>query len=149
MFLLLNVVVMILILNKETDANSSSDFVTSYKKYHEICIGMGYQDQGCKRRERGPPAAFHALMSKQLTSLATNVPVAFGKITLNEGNAYDPSSGKFTAPTDGIYYFTWTVLTGKGKLFNTEIVLNNKIVGYTTMPMEVKMASMKPDPLPL
>lgn len=42
--------------------------------------------------------------------------VIFDKVSLNEGNAYDKTSGIFTAPLNGIYSFTWTTATRGGKL---------------------------------
>uniref|UniRef100_K1RAZ6 Caprin-2 n=1 Tax=Magallana gigas TaxID=29159 RepID=K1RAZ6_MAGGI len=50
--------------------------------------------------------------------------VIFDKVSLNEGNAYDKTSGIFTAPMDGIYSFTWSMLTQKGKYFVSDIVRN-------------------------
>lgn len=47
---------------------------------------------------------------------------------MNEGNAYDKTSGEFTAPSDGIYSFTWTTLTKAGKTFITEIVRNGEMI---------------------
>lgn len=52
----------------------------------------------------------------------------FDKISLNEGNAYDKTSGIFTAPSDGIYSFTWTILTPAGKHFVNDIVRNGETI---------------------
>lgn len=41
--------------------------------------------------------------------------VIFDKVSLNDGNAYNVTSGIFIAPVDGIYSFSWTVLTKGGK----------------------------------
>lgn len=54
--------------------------------------------------------------------------VIFNKVSLNEGNAYDKTSGKFTAPSDGIYSFSWTTLTPAGKHFVTDIVRNGETI---------------------
>jgi hypothetical protein len=69
-------------------------------------------------------------MSSDLRNLGNYAVVPFGKVTLNSGSAYNGKTGIFTAPTDGIYSFTWTILTYPGYTFATEIVLNGNIVGY-------------------
>ncbi|XP_065939420.1 heavy metal-binding protein HIP-like [Magallana gigas] len=77
--------------------------------------------------------------------------VIFDKVSLNEGNAYDKTSGIFTAPLDGIYSFTWTTLTKSGQVFLTEIVLNGHRValnhtdgrGHDGNPMSTSHANIK------
>ncbi|XP_061177412.1 complement C1q tumor necrosis factor-related protein 3-like isoform X1 [Saccostrea echinata] len=90
---------------------------------------MGYKTMNCSEGDKNI-IAFHTRLSKRQENLGKSVVVVFGKIILNTGNAYDGMTGKFTAPEDGIYSFTWTMLTAPGKYFNTEIVLNGNIIGY-------------------
>lgn len=35
----------------------------------------------------------------------------YDKVVTNVGNAYNPSTGKFVAPTGGIYQFNWYTLS--------------------------------------
>ena len=42
----------------------------------------------------------------------------------NYGNAYNPHNGFFTAPSDGLYVFSWTSLVRSRKTFDAEIVVN-------------------------
>lgn len=56
--------------------------------------------------------------------------VIFDKVSLNEGNAYNVTSGIFTAPVDGIYSFSWTILTKGGKYFITDIILNGRPIAF-------------------
>lgn len=69
--------------------------------------------------------AFQSSLTKNLENMKNQETVIFDEVSLNEGNAYDHTSGIFTAPSDGIYFFTWTILTKAEKYFVTEIVLND------------------------
>ncbi|KAK3106700.1 hypothetical protein FSP39_025436 [Pinctada imbricata] len=62
--------------------------------------------------------------------LRSNAIVCLDSVYINEGQAYNPSTGKFTAPRDGIYKFEWTFLTKPGHLFISALVRNGKIVAY-------------------
>ncbi|XP_062568004.1 heavy metal-binding protein HIP-like [Saccostrea cucullata] len=117
-----------------TGANAGSgtkDFLRKFNTYNEVCLGMGFKGNNCKRGERDV-ISFHARTASNLSNLGNNAVVAFGKVTENSGSAYNGKTGKFTAPQDGVYSFTWTILTTSGKIFNTNIVLNDnsKILGY-------------------
>ena len=63
---------------------------------------------------QGKSIAFHAVLSKALTNVPTNAIIKFEQLLINEGNGYDPNTGKFTAPVDGIYSFSWNYETNKG-----------------------------------
>lgn len=59
--------------------------------------------------------AFQSSLFKTLENMKNQETVIFDKVSLNEGNAYDKTSGIFVAPLDGIYSFTFTMLTNPGK----------------------------------
>eukprot|EP00105_Crassostrea_gigas_P027750 XP_011449190.2 PREDICTED: heavy metal-binding protein HIP-like [Crassostrea gigas] len=99
--------------------------VTRYNNYKAICSGMGFENVRCKDL-----IVFQSSLTKALQNLKNQETVIFDKVSLNEGNAYDNISGIFTAPLDGIYSFTWTILTASGKYFVTELVLNGQRVAY-------------------
>jgi hypothetical protein len=70
-------------------------------------------------------------MSSNLQNLGKHAVVVFGTVTLNSGSAYNGNTGIFTAPRDGIFSFTWTIMTNVGSYFFTEIVINGNVVGYS------------------
>uniref|UniRef100_A0AAY4BCS0 C1q domain-containing protein n=1 Tax=Denticeps clupeoides TaxID=299321 RepID=A0AAY4BCS0_9TELE len=55
------------------------------------------------------PASHHSAFSVGLTSpvSATNVPIRFNKVFLNEQRHYDGISGKFRCVLPGVYFFTY------------------------------------------
>nr|XP_034307448.1 complement C1q tumor necrosis factor-related protein 3-like isoform X3 [Crassostrea gigas] len=118
-YMLMSVPLLVAVTANETP----QQVVTRYNNYKAICDGMGFQNVRCK-----DPVAFQSSLTKKLQYLKNQETVIFDKVSLNEGKAYDNTSGIFTAPFDGIYSFTWTILTTAGKYFLTEIVLNGKKV---------------------
>lgn len=72
---------------------------------------------------------FQLSLNKFLENLKTQETVVFDEITLNEGNAYNKTSGIFTTTFDGLYSFTMTLSKG-GKLFITKIVKNCHPISY-------------------
>lgn len=71
--------------------------------------------------------AFNAHISKHLTlHRNTQVNVVYDKLFVNYGNAYNPHSGIFIAPSTGLYIFTWTSLVNGRTIFDAEIIVNGK-----------------------
>nr|XP_034314242.1 cerebellin-3 isoform X5 [Crassostrea gigas] len=108
--------------------SGNDDFIAKYDKYHNVCKKMGYQDKQCDEKE---VIAFHARLSTNLRNLKDKDVVVFGTVTLNTGKGYNPTTGKFTAPSRWHYSFTWTISTYPGASFNTQLVINGKPVSYS------------------
>ena len=50
----------------------------------------------------------------------------FDEIVTNIGSAYSAATGKFTAPSNGVYGFAWTVFTSVGKRFYSVLVVDGR-----------------------
>ncbi|XP_056020156.1 uncharacterized protein LOC130046556 [Ostrea edulis] len=112
-----------------TDQNFG-DPCPKYSKYLEV-------KYRCVKTPNPHPAektiiAFNAYTTKHL-HLNENSPtnVVYDGIHLNRGMAYDRHSGIFTAPSDGLYIFTWTSLVLPKKIFDTNILVNGFHKGYS------------------
>lgn len=49
----------------------------------------------------------------------------FENVQINKGNGYDPKTGVFTAPEDGVYSFAWSILTKIGSMVYIADVVDN------------------------
>ncbi|XP_071135975.1 heavy metal-binding protein HIP-like [Mytilus edulis] len=72
--------------------------------------------------------AFFANLSKTLSNLKSDQIVKFDTIVTNVGKPYSPKTGKFTAPRDGTYTFSWTCLTFAKSRFETRLAVNNQYI---------------------
>ncbi|XP_062581628.1 heavy metal-binding protein HIP-like [Saccostrea cucullata] len=50
--------------------------------------------------------------------------IRFDRVNLNVGNAYDSTTGKFTVPTDGLYFFGWHILPSYQTITTTSLTVN-------------------------
>ncbi|KAK3085846.1 hypothetical protein FSP39_009558, partial [Pinctada imbricata] len=55
--------------------------------------------------------------------------LVYDRVNSNEGNGYDSSTGKFTAPRNGPYVFTWTAITQDKYNLNVDLYVNGKKIG--------------------
>ncbi|XP_052103577.1 complement C1q-like protein 4 [Mytilus californianus] len=97
-----------------------------------------YQDNKVKQLTRGSrllsaspgviTIAFHARLSKTETP-AKHHTIIFDIISTNSGNGYNKFSGAFTAPIDGLYVFSYTIVPDCNSYGAFELVANNQIHG--------------------
>lgn len=69
---------------------------------------------------------FHAEMGSSKTYYGNSVWV-YDKVVTNVGNAYNTSTGKFTAPTNGIYQFNWYTLSNPKVTSHPGLFVNGQI----------------------
>lgn len=76
------------------------------------------------------PAAFYAQMKSTKTFSGGSI-IVFDEVVTNQGNVYNSATGKFTAPTKGVYLFTWSAMSDPGKMSHPHLYVNGKVTGQT------------------
>ncbi|KAK7505776.1 hypothetical protein BaRGS_00003047 [Batillaria attramentaria] len=66
------------------------------------------------------------IASDRGTTFAGNGPYKFDQVLLNDGDAYDPMLGVFTAPYSGVYVFAAQVFTDRAERPLVDIRVNDK-----------------------
>ncbi|CAC5422860.1 C1QL [Mytilus coruscus] len=72
--------------------------------------------------------AFMAKNSDSIVNLPGKSVVVYNTAVTNLGNGYDNSTGIFTAPSNGVYIFSWTVLAMQGNYFHSYLDLNGNLI---------------------
>ena len=67
-------------------------------------------------------------MSIDKEDLPKDSVVVFDQASLNVGEAYDDTTGKFTCKVDGLYTFSWTTLSSPNQDFTTVLITNGRYV---------------------
>ena len=67
---------------------------------------------------------FTARLSQHVTSLGNKATVVFDDTVSNFGSAYSTTTGIFTAPTSGTFFFFASIMSHANEYLETEIVVN-------------------------
>lgn len=82
--------------------------------------------------------AFCAYMSTTEHSPSLHHTFVFDDVRTNIGSAYDRISGMFSAPVDGVYVLTWTMISDYHANVYSQIVVNTEVLtGLITNSDEV------------
>ncbi|XP_078331097.1 C1q-related factor-like isoform X2 [Crassostrea virginica] len=78
--------------------------------------------------------AFYAYMSENLQDPGHGQALVFQTAVTNVGNQYNHHNGVFTAPDQGVYVFTWTIVVTANGYIYTQIFVNSDVLGamYTS-----------------
>lgn len=82
---------------------------------------------------KGTTVAFHVYLKKSISSIQQNQIIKYDHVVTNNCEGYDPTTGKFTAPVDGVYSFTWTYMTKKGARVFIGGFVDGKQIVWTCM----------------
>ncbi|KAL4229496.1 hypothetical protein ACF0H5_012536 [Mactra antiquata] len=70
--------------------------------------------------------AFTAYLDHNLDNLGIDHPIVYNKVILNEGSAYNPTSGMFTCPMDGLFAFYFSVSTNGVNQIVAKLTVNGE-----------------------
>ncbi|XP_056016261.1 complement C1q-like protein 4 [Ostrea edulis] len=85
---------------------------------HGLKLAMKIGDIGTHKND----VAFTAVTSSA-TNYRSSRTIAFNKMLLNHGNAFSTSNYRFTAPSEGLYVFSWSLALVKGRSYNGNVNL--------------------------
>lgn len=120
------------ILNHEKSAIISNQSLPQEPTKSSKLIPLMSQPQGktavTKRRMRALPEnviAFYAYLTNAEKKPGAHHIIVYDHVTTNSGNGYSKYTGAFTAPTQGMYVFSWTTFADPHSYFPIELTHNN------------------------
>ncbi|XP_030293635.1 complement C1q-like protein 2 isoform X1 [Sparus aurata] len=89
-------------------------------------------DQLERENAEKPKVAFYTALTNagHLGPYNTDITLKYSKVFTNIGNAYNPSTGFFTAPVKGVYYLQFTVFGFKAGYIAVHVYKNNQRIMY-------------------
>eukprot|EP00105_Crassostrea_gigas_P014078 XP_011430625.1 PREDICTED: complement C1q tumor necrosis factor-related protein 3-like [Crassostrea gigas] len=123
-------------------SSAEKDPAAFVKSLTSNCREIGWEPT-CERKARNSiTVAFHVKLKKTITGLSQNQIIKYDDVITNIGEGYDPTTGKFTAPVDGVYSFTWIYMTRKGvKAYIGGVIDDKQIVWALMYDQTALMAS--------
>ncbi|XP_021366869.1 uncharacterized protein LOC110459092 [Mizuhopecten yessoensis] len=76
--------------------------------------------------------AFYAYLSASINEPGDAYTIKFDHVITNNGNHYNPVTGAFTCPKDGVYVFNWSIGRNSIGFIHSELRKNGAAIGYST-----------------
>jgi hypothetical protein len=104
--------------------------------YIYIFYSIGFQKWIGYVDVKSAPVYFYVQRNSKFST--QNTPIPFDLAVVNEGNAMNLSSGKFTAPRPGIYFFSFSAVTSlyspsSAAGFESYLYLNGNLIGASSV----------------
>ncbi|CAC5383069.1 C1QL [Mytilus coruscus] len=127
------------------------NFRIANETVHEVIITQQKDFEALLKTRHIVAFSAYRISQQKLTSPHENF--KFDNVWTNIGNGYDPSTGIFTAPHQGVYHFSAVAVSVNGKTLYLKLVHNNKStsgswvtgLGYKTGTMDVIFNLQKGD----
>ncbi|XP_028440139.1 uncharacterized protein LOC114559595 [Perca flavescens] len=89
-------------------------------------------DQLERKNAEKPKVAFYTALTEagNVGPYNTDITLKYSKVFTNIGNAYNPATGFFTAPVNGVYYLQFTVCGSKKLYMAVFLYKNNQRIMY-------------------
>ena len=113
---------------QQTQFNTFKVLAENQQKWLKDLQALVTQNDRCDRSVQSKKAAFSAYLNQDLDGVFDNITV-FSQVLVNEGGFYDPETGLFTCPWDGVYDFSFFVGQRGGKAPGgacTELYVNDE-----------------------
>nr|XP_022294129.1 caprin-2-like [Crassostrea virginica]XP_022294130.1 caprin-2-like [Crassostrea virginica] len=89
---------------------------------HGLDLASKVGDIGSHRNE----VAFTVVPSSS-TTYSSGSTIAFNTVKTNHGNAFNRGNYRFTAPSTGLYVFSWSIATHSSYIGNSRLMVNGSI----------------------
>ncbi|CAC5419036.1 unnamed protein product [Mytilus coruscus] len=109
--------------NQSFDLTLQNFRLSSNRTVHQL-IAKQQKDYEALVKKQSTVAFSAYTTNSQYCSSGTNV--KFEKVWANIGNGYDPSTGIFTAPRQGVYHISAVVMSEDGKSLHLQVKHNSK-----------------------
>ncbi|XP_042354533.1 uncharacterized protein LOC121952112 [Plectropomus leopardus] len=98
----------------------------------ELLVSKSRIDQLERENAERPKVAFYVALTDtgHVGPYNTDITLKYSKVFTNIGDAYNPSTGFFTAPVKGVYYLQFTVYGGRNGASGVKLYKNNQGIMY-------------------
>ncbi|XP_070773743.1 uncharacterized protein [Enoplosus armatus] len=99
---------------------------------NELLVSKSRIDQLETENAEKPKVAFYTALTDALHvgPYNTDMILKYSKIFTNIGNAYNPSTGFFTAPVKGVYSLQFTASSYRGGYMGVQVYKNNQMIMF-------------------
>ncbi|XP_059185076.1 complement C1q-like protein 3 [Centropristis striata] len=124
----------------ETTKTTTADILAEMRALRDMVVELNLQVELLQKENTERKVAFYTGLTDggQVGKFNTDFPLKYSKVFTNIGGAYNPSTGFFTAPVRGVYYFQFTMNGYQPGNMGVYVYKNNERIMYNVEIKEEK-----------